>query len=66
LITEFNFKPKKTLIMKGFATSPMNYTSGLRPRRFFAATKRRMRMDIILGKKQKTALVSKPIRLARA
>ncbi len=40
--------------MRGFATSPSNYTVGLRPRRFFAATSDRMKMDIILGKKLKT------------
>lgn len=39
--------------MKGFATSPSNFTSGLRPRRFFAATAQKMKMDIMLGKKQK-------------
>lgn len=52
--------------MKGFATSPINYTSGLRPRKFFAATKRRIRMDIILGKKQKETIAIKPKQLARA
>jgi len=41
--------------MKGFATSPSNYTSGLRPRRFLAATTEKMKMDIILGKKLKKA-----------
>jgi len=41
--------------MRGFATSPSNYTSGLRPRRFLAATSAKMKMDIILGKKLKSA-----------
>ena len=40
--------------MRGFATSPQNYTSGLRPRKFFAATADKIKMDIILGKKLKT------------
>ena len=39
--------------MRGFATSPINYTSGLRPRKFLEATTARMKMDIILGKKLK-------------
>jgi len=41
--------------MRGFATSPSNYTAGLRPRRFLAETTAKMKMDIILGKKLKKA-----------
>lgn len=39
--------------MRGFATSPSNYTVGLRPRKFLAATAAKLRLDIIIGKKLK-------------
>ena len=37
--------------MRGFATSPSPYTTGMRPRKFFPETAARIKMDIILGKK---------------
>ncbi len=52
--TKQYFETLKFIVMKGFATSPSNYTRGLRPRRFLAATSARVKMDIILGKKLKT------------
>lgn len=45
--------------MKGFATSPSNYTSGLRPRKFFAARAAKIKMDIILGKNLKVVSAKK-------
>ncbi len=39
--------------MRGFATSPSPYTTGLRPRKFLPETSARIKMDIILGKKLK-------------
>ena len=39
--------------MRGFATSPSNYTAGVRPRRFLEATTAKIKLDIILGKKLK-------------
>jgi len=35
--------------MKGFATSPNPFTTGLKPRRFLSATKALMNYDIIIN-----------------
>jgi len=35
--------------MKGFATSPNPFTSGIRPRRFLSSTKALMNYDIIIN-----------------